>query len=312
VEQPDRRLERIKLMGGDLHPETARRLRGRALLMAASALVFGLVGCNQAATTASAPAATEKAAEAEEVEFPEFAAEPAELATLPVNDIVNSLRLNATAMSLGKTVYAASCAGCHGEELGGSREQHAPNLTDVDWLFSGDDLDSGGVIKLASDVEWTVLYGIRNEHKKSRGLEADMVAYLPEFRNEHDTAAYGNMRFLTDEEIDEVAEYVMQVSGQPVADPGKAGRGRVLFMDRANCFDCHGDDATGNPALGSTNLTRPELYLFGSDRATVIESIKQGRRGTMPAFEGKLRPEELKAVSVYAFSRALKEPNPLP
>jgi len=297
-------------MGGDLNPEAARRARGRTSLMMASVFVFGLVGCNQAATTASAPAATEKAAEAE-VEFPEFAADPAELASIPVNDIVKSLRLNATAMTMGKTVYAANCAGCHGEELGGTREQHAPNLTDVEWMFSGDDLDTGGVTKLASDVEWTVLFGIRNEHKRSRGLEADMVAFLPEFRNEHDTAAYGNMRFLTDEEIDDVAEYVMQVSGQPVADAGKAGRGRALFMDRANCFDCHGDDATGNPALGSTNLTRPELYLFGSDRATVIESIKQGRRGTMPAFEGKLRPEELKAVSVYVFSRALKEPDAL-
>ena len=299
-------------MGGDLNPETARRSRGRIVLMLGSAFAFGLLGCNQAATTASAPAAAEKAEEAEEVEFPEFAAAPAELATLNVNDIVKSLRLNATAMTLGQKVYAANCAACHGEELGGSREQHAPNLTDVDWLFSGDDLDTGGVIKLASDVEWTVLYGIRNEHAKSRGLEADMVAYLPEFRNEHDTMAYGNMRFLTDEEIDDVAEYVMQISNQQVTDPGKAGRGRALFMDRANCFDCHGDDATGNPALGSTNLTKPELYLFGSDRATVIETIKQGRRGTMPAFEGKLRPEELKAVSVFTFSRALKEVNPLP
>ena len=300
-------------MGGDLNPETARRPRGWTSLMVASAFAFGIVGCNQAATTGAAPAATEKAAaEAEEVEFPEFAAEPAELATIPVNEIVQSLRLNATAISLGKTVYAANCAACHGEELGGSREQHAPNLADADWLFSGDHLDSGGVIKLASDVEWTVLYGIRNEHKKARGQEADMVAYLPEFRNEHDTMAYGNMRFLTDEEIDDVAEYVMQVSNQQVTDPGKAGRGRALFMDRANCFDCHGDDATGNPALGSTNLTRPDLYLFGSDRATVIESIKQGRRGTMPAFEGKLRADELKAVSVYVFSRALKEPDALP
>jgi mono/diheme cytochrome c family protein len=299
-------------MGGHLNPETARRRRGRTLLMVGSAFAFGLLGCNQAATTASAPAPTEKAAEAEEVEFPEFAADIAELATIHVNDIVKSLRMNATAMTLGQKVYAANCASCHGEELGGSREQHAPNLTDVDWLFSGDDLDTGGVIKLPSDVEWTVLYGIRNEHKKARGQEADMVAYLPEFRNEHDTMAYGNMRFLTDEEIDDVAEYVMQISNQPVTDAGKAGRGRALFLDRANCFDCHGDDGTGNPALGSTNLTRPDLYLFGSDRATVIESIKQGRRGTMPAFEDKLRPEEIKAVSAFVFWRALKEPNPLP
>jgi len=299
-------------MGGDLYPATALSPRRRTCLMVASAVAFGLAGCNQAANTAAAPAATEKAAEAEEVEFPEFAVSPAELVNHTVDDIVQSLRLNATAVQIGQRVYAANCASCHGEELEGSRTAHAPSLSDPDWLFSGDHLQTGGVVKLPSDVEWTVLYGVRNEHAKSRGLEADMVAYLPENRNEHDTQAYGNQRFLTDPEIDEVAEYVMQISGQQVNDRAKAERGRVLFLDRANCFDCHGDDATGNPALGSTNLTKPELYLFGSDRATVLESINHGRRGTMPAFEGKLRPEEIKAVSVFVFWRAGRDPNPLP
>jgi len=304
----------MKLMGGDLNPETALRVRSRICLMIASAFLFGLAGCNQAATTtnAAAPPATEAEAEAEEGEFPEFAVPPAELANHKVDEIVNSLRLNATAVQLGKKVYAANCASCHGEELGGTREAHAPNLTDADWLFSGDHLQTGGVVKLPSDVEWTVLYGIRTDHPQSRGLEADMVAYLPENRNEHDTKAYGNQRFLTDQEIDEVVEYVMQISGQQVADRAKAERGRVLFLDRANCFDCHGDDGTGNPALGSSNLTKPELYLFGSDRATVLESVLHGRRGTMPGFEGKLKPEEIKAVSVFVFWRAGRDPNPLP
>ena len=66
-------------MGGDLYPETARSPRRRTCLMVASAFAFGLAGCNQAANTAAAPATTEKAAEAEEVEFPEFAVSPAEL-----------------------------------------------------------------------------------------------------------------------------------------------------------------------------------------------------------------------------------------
>ena len=137
-----------------------------------------------------------------------------------------------------------------------------------------------------------------------------MVAYLPEFRNDHDKDAYGSERFLTDEQIDDVTEYVMQVVKQTVTDPAKAARGRAIFQDTGNCFDCHGDDAAGNEAFGSANLTKPELYLFGSDRATIIETIKQGRRGTMPAFEGKLRPEEIRAVSVFVFSRSGKEPLP--
>jgi cytochrome c oxidase cbb3-type subunit 3 len=293
-------------MGGDLYPKTARRRRIVSYLLAGGfALAMG--ACTQAANTASGAEAKEE----EEMEFLEFAGAPEELAATPVNDIIKSLRLNATAMRMGKTVYDANCAACHGPDLQGTREQHAPNLTDAEWLFSGDDLDSGGVNKLPSDVEWTVLYGIRNEHPKTRGLEADMVAFLPEFRNDHDKMAYGTERFLTDEEIDDVAEYVMQISGQTVSDPAKAARGRPIFLDRGNCFDCHGDDAAGNPAFGSTNLTKPELYLFGSDKATIIETIKQGRRGTMPAFEGRLRPEEIKAVSVYVYWRAGKDPNPI-
>ena len=299
-------------MGGAFKSETARRLRNRMCLMVASAFVCGLAACNETTTTAAAPAGEKVETDAEEAEFPEFAVVPAELASHNVDQIVQSLRLNATAVQLGQKVYAANCAGCHGEELEGSRAAHAPSLSDYEWMFSGDHLQTGGVVKLPSDVEWTVLYGIRNDHSNSRGLEADMVAYLPENRNATDTKQYGNQRFLTDQEIDEVAEYVMKVSKQPVTDEAKAERGRVLFLDRANCFDCHGDDATGNPALGSANLTRPDLYLFGSDRATVIETIQHGRRGTMPGFEGKLKPEEIKAVSVFVYWRAGRDPNPLP
>jgi len=83
-------------------------------------------------------------------------------------------------------------------------------------------------------------------------------------------------------------------------------RGGQLFLDNAkgNCFDCHQEDATGNPALGSTNLTRKDLFLYGSDKASIVESITKGRRGVMPQFGDKLKPEELHAVAVYVFSQA--------
>ena len=61
----------------------------------------------------------------------------------------------------------------------------------------------------------------------------------------------------------------------------------------------------GNLAIGSTNLTQPQLYLYGADRAAILESIVRGRAGTMPAFDGQLKPEEIKAVSVYLYYRAL-------
>jgi mono/diheme cytochrome c family protein len=40
--------------------------------------------------------------------------------------------------------------------------------------------------------------------------------------------------------------------------------------------------------------------------ASILESIIRGRRGVMPAFEDTLKPEQLKAVSVYVFSRAAR------
>jgi mono/diheme cytochrome c family protein len=69
----------------------------------------------------------------------------------------------------------------------------------------------------------------------------------------------------------------------------------------------HDDDMAGADGLtltiGSTNLTQKKRYLWGSDRASILESVNRGRRGVMPAFEGTLKPEELKAVSVYVWSR---------
>ena len=274
---------------------------GRAgRLMSIALVAFGI------GATANV-ALPQPAAPPEEEEYGEFLARPEELATVAVNDIVKSIRMNATAMTLGRKVYDKACGACHGADLKGLPDRHTPDLTDADWQYSGDDLASGGLIKFPSDVEWTVRYGIRSGHPNGRGEEADMLAFDPAFRTADDTKEFGDKRYLTDAEIADVAEYVLQVSEQQ-ADAAKAARGDVLFHDGAkgNCFDCHSDDATGNPAIGSTNLTQKRLYLYGADRASIIELITRGRRGVMPAFEGALKPEEIKAVSVYVLSRAAK------
>jgi cytochrome c oxidase cbb3-type subunit III len=267
-------------------------------LISASLVVLGI--CAAAGAAAQQPTTTEP-----EEEYGEFLARPEELGSIPVNDIFKSLRLTAGAMSLGKKVYATNCAGCHGADLKGVPDQHTPDLTDAEWRFSGDDLASGGNVKFPSDVEWTVRYGIRSDNPNARGLEADMLAFDPKYRTEEDTKEFGSKEFLTPQEIDDVVEYVLKIGGQQ-ADAARAARGEVLFQDgsKGNCFDCHGVDGTGYDPIGSTNLTRPDLYLWGSDRASIHESIVKGRRGVMPAFEGTLKPEEIKAVSVFVFSHA--------
>jgi cytochrome c oxidase cbb3-type subunit III len=267
-------------------------------LILASLAVLGI--CAAAGTAAQQPSAPEP-----EEEYGEFLARPGELGSIPVNDIFKSIRLTAGAMSLGKKVYEKSCTTCHGADLKGLPDQHTPDLTDAEWRFSGDDLASGGNVKFPSDVEWTVRYGIRSDNPNARGLEADMLAYDPKYRTEEDTKEFGNGVFLTPEEIDDVVEYVLQISAQR-ADAARAARGDGLFHDgsKGNCFDCHGVDGTGSDPIGSTDLTRTDLYLWGSDRASILESIVKGRRGVMPAFDGTLKPEEIKAVSIYVFSHA--------
>jgi cbb3-type cytochrome c oxidase subunit III len=248
-----------------------------------------------------------------EEDYGEFTARPEELASVAVNDIVKSLRLNKTAMVLGQAVYNKSCASCHGADLKGIADQNTPDLTDAEWRFSGDDYQSGGVTKFPSDVEWTVRYGIRSGHPNARGVEVNMLAYDPKYRNKQDTEDFGDTEYLTSAEIDDVVEYVLRLSGQPF-DRGKAARGRALFNNNAkgNCVDCHGADGGGIDTFGSSNLTKKNLYLYGSDRASIRESLVKGRHGKMPAFENVLKPEEIKAVSVFVFSHAATPPRRAP
>jgi cytochrome c oxidase cbb3-type subunit 3 len=240
-----------------------------------------------------------------EEDYGEYTARPEELAAVATNDIVKSLRIHKTAMLLGQAVYDRSCASCHGADLKGMPDQHTPDLTDAEWRFSGDDLQSGGLIKHPSDVEWTVRYGIRSGHENARGAEVNMLAYDPKYRTEEDTKDFGDKEFLTPAEIDDVVEYVLQISGQRFDRP-KAVRGKALFNNNAkgNCVDCHGADGSGIDTFGSSNLTKRNLYLYGSDRASIRESLVKGRHGKMPAFEGVLKPEEIKAVSIFVFSHA--------
>jgi len=53
-------------------------------------------------------------------------------------------------------------------------------------------------------------------------------------------------------------------------------------------------------------MARPNLtdgiWLYGSDEATLIETITNGRSGVMPAWEGRFDTATLKALAVYVHS----------
>src|SRR6188472_1220231 len=112
---------------------SALSISNRAICCVSAATVLAIGLCVAGPTVAPAEQAQE------EEEPVEWLAKPEELAHVPVNDIVKSLRLNGQALKLGRVVYDKSCASCHGADLKGLADQHTPDLTDAEWRFSGDD-----------------------------------------------------------------------------------------------------------------------------------------------------------------------------
>jgi cytochrome c oxidase cbb3-type subunit 3 len=194
-----------------------------------------------------------------------------------------SASLQATTLRRGAHVFHARCESCHGQDGRGGAMSAGPSLADGDWLY-GD----GAV----SQIEQTVAYGIRSEHPKGWNL-AVMPAY-----GHPDPHGREKVPPLGKGEIDDVISFLETQRGLP-ADPLASGRGKVLFEGRAGCFDCHGADAHGDPAIGAPNLT-DDVWLYGDGRRDgVFVSIFHGRHGVMPAFTGQLSAADLRAVSVY-------------
>ena len=61
--------------------------------------------------------------------------------------------------------------------------------------------------------------------------------------------------------------------------------GKKVFAD--NCAVCHGPDGKGNREVGAPNLT-DKIWLYGSDKATIMQGVTNGRGGVMPAWGGRL------------------------
>ena len=194
------------------------------------------------------------------------------LGAAPLADIEKDPSLLALARARGKTVFGDNCAACHGSGAAGAKG--FPNLNDDDWLWGGS-LDQ---------IMQTIQYGARNGNAKAH--EGQMLAF-------------GKEGVLKPDQIVTVANYVRSLSGLPTRPGFDAAAGAKIFAE--NCVACHGDNAKGNPEVGSPNLT-DKIWLYGSDEATIIETVTNGRAGVMPAWEGRLDPVTIKAMAVYVHS----------
>lgn len=91
------------------------------------------------------------------------------------------------------------------------------------------------------------------------------------------------------------AAAVSTPASAPAAANESGADGQALFAK--HCAGCHG--AEGKGAFG------PDLsgdYKYGKSGMAVQESISSGRPDNMPAFEEKLTPEEIEAVTEYILS----------
>ena len=109
---------------------------------------------------------------------------------------------------------------------------------------------------------------------------------------------------LTAAQIDNVAEYVLSLSGNEV-DAAKASQGQAIFS--SNCAVCHGQDAKGQIFMGSANLTDsiwtianvPAATSLEGKKAAVINVITNGKSRQMPAWKGRLSDTEIKILTFY-------------
>ncbi|MGA7809340.1 cytochrome-c oxidase, cbb3-type subunit III [Bradyrhizobium sp.] len=187
-------------------------------------------------------------------------------------DIEKDPALLGLARARGKTVFGDNCAPCHGSGAAGSKG--FPNLNDDDWLWGG----------TLDQIAQTIRYGARSGNPKA---------------HENQMLDFGKQGILKPDQIVTVANYVRSLSGLPTRPGYDAAAGAKIFAE--NCTACHGDDAKGNPELGAPNLT-DQIWLYGSDEATIIETITNGRGGVMPAWEGRLDPTTIKVMAVYVHS----------
>lgn len=191
----------------------------------------------------------------------------AQLSSASVAEIESNPQLLDFARAVGRVAFADNCAPCHGAGGGGAKGY--PNLNDDDWLWGG---------KLA-DIQQTISHGVRAGDDQGRS------GNMPPFNG-----------VLKPNEISAVADYARSLSGLAPEAGADLALGQKVFAD--NCAVCHGPDGKGNRELGSANLT-DKIWLYGSDKQTIVQGIQNGRGGVMPNWGARLPEPTIKALTVF-------------
>jgi cytochrome c oxidase cbb3-type subunit III len=195
------------------------------------------------------------------------------LAAASLQQIAADPQLLEFARALGRPAFLENCAPCHGSGGGGGRGY--PNLVDDEWIWGG----------TLDDIAKTIRDGVRNG--------------TPDARQGVAMPAFGRDGMLKRADIETIADYVRSLARLPVTPKSDLAAGKKLFVD--NCAVCHGEDGKGKREIGAPNLT-DAVWLYGPDKAALVEGIWNGRGGVMPAWAGRLDDVTIKALAVYVHS----------
>ena len=176
------------------------------------------------------------------------------------------------ALAMGESAFGDNCATCHG--AGGRGAIGYPALADDIWLWDGS-LDG---------IEYTIRHGIRHDTDDGTRFSA-----MP---------AFGRDGLLKRSEVDDLAQYVLDLSGHS-DDPEAVLRAAPIFQQQ--CATCHGADGTGDRTQGAPNLTDAE-WLYGDREADIEATIYNARNSHMPAWDDRLDDATIKAIAVYVHS----------
>ncbi len=191
------------------------------------------------------------------------------LASAELTEIAGDPELQGYAVSAGAAVFKTWCAQCHGSGAAGAKGY--PNLLDDDWLWGGD----------IEAIHQTMSVGVRSEESADTRCSQ--------------RPAFGRDELLEPVQIDQVVNYVMSLSGDPM-DASMVADGAVVFEE--NCAACHAEDGTGDIYQGAPNLT-DAIWLYGGDFDTIKETVVNARYGVMPNWDARLSEAQIRAVASY-------------
>ncbi len=194
------------------------------------------------------------------------------LAAASVDEIRRDPALLSLAIATGKAAFGDNCAACHG--TGATGRTGYPNLQDDEWLWGGS----------VAEIHQTIRVGARAGHAETR--QGEMLAF-------------GRDGILKRQEVEAVSNYVLSLSGRAFNPKLKLEDGQKIYA--ANCAACHGDAAKGSKEMGAPDLT-DAIWLYGSAPEQVMATVTNGRKGVMPAWDGRLDPVTVKSLAVYIHS----------